>query len=77
VPGQNVEAVRRSIEAQNAGDIDAASSELTADAEWRVAGEHPESQRRPRDEAERVPEVRERELTAQGTVSVALSVGDL
>lgn len=35
--------VRRSVEAGNAGKIDSEMSALAADAEWRVADEHPES----------------------------------
>ena len=40
---ENLEAVRRSIEAVNAGGLDAMLSDLATDAEWRVAEEHPES----------------------------------
>jgi ketosteroid isomerase-like protein len=40
---QNVELVRSSIEAANAGELDSALSVLAADAEWQVAQEHPES----------------------------------
>jgi ketosteroid isomerase-like protein len=43
MPRENVEVVRQSIEAGNAGEIDSAMSALAADAEWRVAEEHPES----------------------------------
>jgi ketosteroid isomerase-like protein len=43
VSRENVDVVRRSIEAGNAGQLDSAMSALAADAEWRVAEEHPES----------------------------------
>jgi ketosteroid isomerase-like protein len=39
----NVEVVRKSAEALNAGDVDTALSYLARDAEWQVAAEHPES----------------------------------
>jgi ketosteroid isomerase-like protein len=40
---ENVEVVRRTIEAANAGEVDSVMSAVAADAEWRVAEEHPES----------------------------------
>jgi ketosteroid isomerase-like protein len=40
---ENIEVVRQSIEAGNAGELDSAMCAVAADAEWRVAGEHPES----------------------------------
>lgn len=40
-PGPNADAVRRSIEAYNAGDLDALLATAHADIEWEVAPEHP------------------------------------
>ena len=40
---ENVEVVRKTSQALNAGDVDTALSYLASDAEWQVAHEHPES----------------------------------
>ena len=40
---ENLDVVRRSIDAGNAGEHDSAMSAFAADAAWRVAEEHPES----------------------------------